>query len=118
MAKGPLSRTYGLYNIVLRKIDHVGSGRPTPHIEVWKGRRKVGNYDMATGRGLTKTDPHMPNDVKKNLSNYLNDEQVQRKIMEMIEASYFDLSKAAGDYGGKPRGFKVVISVEYVEPNS
>jgi len=114
MSSKPLERVYGRYRITLRKIDHA-KGRPTPHIEIWKENRKVGNYDMATGEPLFKEDAKLPQTIKGAIADYLNDPQVVRKVKNMIEKSYFDLSKLAGDYGGIPRGFKVTITVEYTE---
>jgi len=110
----PLERVYGTYRITLRKIDHI-SGRPTPHVEVWKGNRKIGNFDMASGKVLFKSEQIAPIKIRKAIEAYLNDFQVKEKIKEMIEASYFDLSKPAGQYGGIPKGFKVTISVKYTE---
>jgi hypothetical protein len=113
MTDGPLERVYGKYRIIFRKSDHV-SGRPTPHVELWKGSRKIGNYDMATGRTLYDNAPvHVS--VAKFLENYLKDPQVQRKVKDAIESSFFDLSKAAGEYGGIPKGFKVEVKVEILE---
>ncbi|KJS11856.1 MAG: hypothetical protein VR67_11790 [Peptococcaceae bacterium BRH_c8a] len=109
---GPLEKSYGKYRITLRKIDHA-NGRPTPHVEIWKGNKKLGNYDMASGKALFRANSDTPEVIKKAISNYLNDQQVSKKIIEMIEASFFDLSKPAGTYGGIPRGFKVTISVEF-----
>lgn len=68
---------------------------------------------MASGRPLhgSKALPR----VNEFLADYLQDEQVQRKVKEAIEASFFDLSKQAGQYGGIPRGFKVTVSVDIPE---
>lgn len=109
--KGPLERNYGNYRITFRKSEHL-EGRPTPHVEVWKGRRKVGNYDMASGRPLpgSKALPRVDEFIRR----YLTDPQVQRKVMAAIEESFFDLHKPAGEYGGIPRGFKATVSV-YVQ---
>lgn len=113
MTDGPLERIYGKYRIIFRKSDHV-SVRPTPHIELWKGPKKIGNYDLATGQPLYNKAPvHVS--VAKFLENYLKDPQVQKKVKEAIEASFFDLSKPAGEYGGIPRGFKVEIKVDIPE---
>ena len=46
MVVGPLERVYGRYRITLRKVDHVTYGRPTPHVEIWKGNRKIGNVEF------------------------------------------------------------------------
>ena len=113
MSDGPLERVFGKYRIIFRKADHV-EGRPTPHVELWKGSRKIGNYDMATGRPLFDRAP-VHNTVTKFLENYLGDPQVKRKVKEAIEASFFDLSKPAGQYGGIPRGFKVEVKVDILE---
>jgi hypothetical protein len=109
---GPLERRYGSYRITFRKSEHL-QGRPTPHVEVWKGNRKVGNYDMASGKPLpgSKALPR----VSEFLEGYLTDPQVQRKVANAIEDSFFDLSKPAGQYGGIPRGFKVTVHVEIPE---
>jgi hypothetical protein len=104
---GPLERVYGKYRITLRKVDHVTSGRPTPHVEIWKGKSKIGNFDMASGRALFKSEAQTPQKIQQAIESYLNDPQVQIKVKEMIEASYFDLSKPIGVYGGIPRGFRV-----------
>lgn len=114
MPQNPLERAFGTYRITLRKTDHV-DGRPTPHVEIWKGNRKLGNYDMATGRALFSPKAATPHRIQRAIEGYLRDRQVQRKVREMIEESYFDLSKPAGQYGGVPRGVKVTISVEYTE---
>ena len=112
---GPLERPYGRYRITFRKNDHV-QGRPTPHVEVWKGTRKIGNFDMATGRplfggGFQTT----PREIIDSIGQYLRDPQVQKKVLEAIQTSFFDLSKPAGTYGGIPRGFKATVHVEYTE---
>lgn len=106
---GPLERVYGNYRIIFRKSEHL-QGRPTPHVEVWKDNRKIGNYDMASGKPLPGC-KSVHNTVKKFLQDYLQDPQVQRKIIEAIKESFFDLSKVAGQYGGIPKGFKVEIKV-------
>lgn len=113
MADGPLERVYGKYRIIFRKSDHV-EGRPAPHVELWKGSRKIGNYDMATGRPLFGGAP-VHNTVARFIENYLNDSQVKKKVKEAIEASFFDLSKPAGQYGGIPRGFKAEVKVDILE---
>lgn len=113
MPSGPLERVYGKYRIIFRKTDHA-NGRPTPHVELWKGARKVGNYDMATGRPLYGHNP-VHNTVADFIKKYLTDPQVQRKVKEAIQASFFDLSKAAGDYGGIPRGFRAEVKVDILE---
>lgn len=110
----PLERVYGRYRITLRKSDHV-KGRPSPHVEVWKGNRKLGNFDMASGKTLFKHYLHTPKEIEEAIKDYLNDKQVKIKLKEMIEASYFDLSKLAGEYGGIPKGVRVSISVEFTE---
>jgi hypothetical protein len=109
---GPLERTYGSYRITFRKSEHL-QGRPTPHVEVWKGVNKVGNYDMASGRPLpgNKAFPRVDEFLRK----YLTDPQVQKKVKEAIEQSFFDLSKIAGEYGGIPKGFKVTVHVQIPE---
>lgn len=113
MDQGPLERVYGKYRIIFRKSDHV-SGRPTPHVELWKGSRKIGNYDMATGRPLNRELPvHLS--VARFIHDYLRDPQVQKKVTEAIQSSFFDLSKPAGAYGGIPKGFKVEVRVEILE---
>lgn len=117
MAKGPLSKPYGRYRIEFRKSDHT-SGRPTPHVHIYRGSQFVGRFDLASGKALFKQEKHVPNDIQEAISEYLRDPQVVKKVMEAIETSFFDLSKPAGDYGGIPRGFKVVVSVEYKEPGS
>ncbi|MFC1514926.1 hypothetical protein ACFL5X_03395 [Candidatus Omnitrophota bacterium] len=114
MKRGPLERNYGRYRLTLRKSDHLNV-RPTPHVEIWKGSRKIGNYDMATSRALFKKDVNTPNSIKEAITDYLSDPQVVQKVENMIEESYFDLSKPAGEYGGIPRGFKVTITVEYTK---
>ena len=114
MTDFPLERAYGKYRLTVRKIDHA-NGRPTPHIEIWKGHRKLGNYDMATGRPLFNSDSAPPKNIISALTDYLNDKQVRDKIKSMIEQSYFDLSKPIGSYGGIPRGFKATIMVEFTE---
>lgn len=115
MMVGPLERSYGRYRITLRKDDHVSSGHFTPHVEIWKGTRKIGNFDMATGQILFKPQQQVPHDIKDAIGSYLNDPQVKNKIKDMIVASYFDLSKPIGTYGGIPRGFKVTITVEFTQ---
>ncbi len=109
---GPLERTYGSYRITFRKSEHL-QGRPTPHVELWKGVHKVGNYDMASGKPLpgNKAFPRVNDFIKK----YLTDAQVQKKVKAAIEESFFDLSKVAGTYGGIPRGFKVTVHVQIPE---
>lgn len=114
MGQHPLERVYGRYRITLRKNDHI-NGRPTPHIELWKGKNKIGNFDMASGRPLFKSKNSPPAKIQTAISNYLNDDQVKSKIMSMIEQSFFDLSKPIGTYGGIPRGFKATIHVEFTE---
>lgn len=116
MNSGPMERVYGNYRIIFRKSEHIG-GRPTPHVEVWKGQRKIGNYDMASGEELYHRTP-IHNSVKIFLRNYITDKQVQRKIKEAIEGSLFDLSKPAGQYGGIPKGFKVEVKVSILEHDS
>ena len=114
MLNRPLERVYGKYRIIFQKDDHISGGnRPTPHVEVWKGSRKVANYDIASQKIQFKRHLHVPKEIQKSIQSYINDPQVTQKIKEMIEASYFDLSKPAGEYGGIPHGFKAVISVEY-----
>lgn len=113
MAQGPLERVYGKYRIIFRKSEHI-AGRPTPHVEVWKGARKVGNYDMATGRPLHEI-RNVHRSVQKFIEQYLNDKQVQKKVGDAIQASFFDLSKQAGEYGGIPKGFKAEVKVELPE---
>ena len=110
---GPIERVYGHYRIIFRKSEHL-QGRPTPHVEVWKDNRKIGNYDMASGEPLPGWKP-VHNTVKEFLRNYIRDPQVQKKISEAIKESFFDLSKVAGQYGGIPKGFKVEIKVEIQE---
>lgn len=113
---GPLEKVYGRYRITLRKDDHVAQGfRPTPHVEIWKDQRKIGNYDMASGDVLFKLCYETPNVIREAIRDYLKDPQVKKKIKEMIEVSYFDLSKPIGEYGGIPRGFKATITVEFTE---
>jgi len=112
--QGPLERIYGKYRITLRKNDHI-KGRPSPHIEIWKGSRKIGNYDMASRKPLFKESVNTPHVIRDAITDYLRDPQVVRKIKAMIKESYFDLSKQAGEYGGIPRGFKATITVEYTE---
>lgn len=102
MSDHPLERVYGNYSIILRKSEHV-NGRPTPHVEIWKGKNKVGNYDMATGRPIFKKDMSIPTKIQNSLSDYLNDPQVKEKIKSMIKQSFFDLSKPIGEYGGIPK---------------
>lgn len=114
MTDFPLERAYGKYRLTIRKIDHI-NGKPTPHIEIWKGTRKLGNYDMATGRPLIKSDSGLPNSIVDAITDYLNDVQVKTKIKSMIEQSFFDLSKSIGTYGGIPHGFKATISVEFTK---
>lgn len=114
MKNFPLERVYGKYRLTVRKIDHA-NGRPSPHIEIWKGHRKLGNYDMATGRPLFNSDPVLPKEIVTALTDYINDKQVKDKIKSMIEQSFFDLSKPIGNYGGIPHGFKATISVEFTE---
>jgi len=109
---GPLERKYGRYRITFRKAEHI-QGRPTPHVEVWKGTRKVGNYDMSSGRPLPGSKA-LPK-VNEFLKSYLKDPQVQRKVKETLEASFFDLSKHAEQYGGIPRGFKVTVHADVIE---
>jgi len=116
MNSGPLERVYGQYRIIFQKTDH-SQGRPSPHVELWKGRRKIGNYDMATGRPLFGRGPIHPS-VNKFLEQYLKDPQVQKKVMMAIESSFFDLSKVAGEYGGIPKGFKVEVKVKILETDS
>lgn len=113
MADGPLERVYGKYRIIFRKSEHI-AGRPTPHVEVWKGTTKIGNYDMATGRPLHENRA-VHHTVAKFIEDYLTDPQVKRKVADAIEASFFDLSKVAGQYGGIPKGFKVEVKVEILE---
>lgn len=110
--RGPLERKYGRYRITFRKDDHVGNGRPTPHVEVWKGNKKIGNYDMASGRPINGQ--ALPR-VNEFLGQYLKDPQVQRKVKEAIESSFFDLSKPAGQYGAIPLGFKATVFVKILE---
>ena len=110
--EGPLERHYGRYRITFRKAEHL-EGRPTPHVEVWKGRRKVGNYDMASGRPLPGSKA-LPS-VNEFIRQYLTDRQVKQKVMAAIEESFFDLHKPAGEYGGIPKGFKVTVSVRIIE---
>lgn len=112
MTSGPLARNYGSYRIEFRKSEHI-QGRPTPHVELWKGRNKVGNYDMSSGRPLPGSKA-MPA-VNEFIQRYLSDNQVRKKIMDAIESSFFDLSKVAGEYGAIPRGFKVTVSVSIDE---
>ena len=116
MSNGPLERPYGKYYIVFRKADHTSStgGRATPHVEVWKGRHKIGNFDMATGTPLGNA-KQVHVSVKDFIRNYLTDPQVKRKVKESIESSFFDLSKPAGQYGGIPKGFSARVSVEVPE---
>jgi len=69
---------------------------------------------MATGRPLHKNYP-THSTVNQFLESYLRDPQVQRKVKDAIESSFFDLSKAAGEYGGIPRGFKAEVKVDILE---
>ena len=112
---GPLERKFGRYRIVFRKSEHL-QGRPTPHVEVWTGSNKVGNYDMATGRPLPGHKA-IPTKVAKFLEEYLKDSQVQRKVTAAIKESFFDLSKPAGEYGAIPKGFKATVFVDIPERN-
>jgi hypothetical protein len=114
MIEFPLERVYGKYRLTIRKTDHA-NGRPTPHIEIWKGNRKLGNFDMATGRPLFKSDAALPKNIITALTDYINDKQVQDKIKSMIEQSFFDLSKPIGTYGGIPRGFRAILTVEFTQ---
>ncbi len=114
MTDFPLERPYGKYRLTIRKTDHI-NGRPTPHIEIWKGNNKLGNFDVASGRPLFKPDTTPPKNIINALTDYLNDKQVREKIKSMIEQSFFDLSKPIGSYGGIPRGFKATITVEFTE---
>jgi len=110
---GPLEKHYGRYRIIFRKSEHI-NGRPTPHIEIWKGNKKIGNYDIASRTALNKRTP-LPNSVSLFLDRYLSDHQVISKLKDAIENSFFDLSKYAGQYGGIPKGFKVTVHVEIPE---
>jgi hypothetical protein len=114
MAKRPLNRQYGTYRIEFRKSEHL-EGRPTPHVEVWKGNIKIGNYDMSSGRPLNHPHDHVPQRILDAISAYLQDPQVKRKVADAIESSFFDLSKPFGKYGGVPKGFKVSVSVKFDE---
>lgn len=116
MSEGPLERIYGKYRIIFRKTDHINA-RPSHHVELWKGSKKIGNYDMASGRPLFGNAP-VHNSVAKFLEDYLGNPQVQKKVKEAIENSFFDLSKPAGEYGGIPKGFKVEVKVEILEHDS
>lgn len=109
---GPLERHYGAYRITFRKSEHT-EGKPTPHVEVWKAQRKVGNYDMSSGKPLPgwKALPR----INEFLEKYLKDDQVQKKVKAAIEESFFDLSKITGQYGGIPRGFRVTVHVQLLE---
>jgi len=113
MKQGPLERHYGRYRITFRKSEHT-VGRPTPHVEVWKGSRKIGNYDIASLEPLPGW-KQLPNSVTKFLHDYFSDRQVIGKIKEAIEGSFFDLSKYAGQYGDIPRGFKATVHVDIPE---
>lgn len=115
--KGPLQSKYGRYRLVLRKADHIDvhTVRPTPHVEVWKGHRKVGNYHMASRRLHFRPSQRVSGWIQQGLRDYLHDPEVKRKLKQMIEESYFDLSKPIGRYGGIPRGFKATITVEFTE---
>lgn len=118
MVSGPLERPYGRYRLTFRKADHTSSNStspPSPHIEVWKGNRKLGNYDPASAKVLFSPQAHVPNDIKKAIRSYLHDPQVREKVKQAIEESFFDLSKPAGEYGGIPKGFWVTVSVEYTK---
>ncbi len=109
----PLERTYGSYRISFRKSEHL-DGRPTPHVELWKGFEKIGNYDMASGEPLPGS-KRTSDKVKQFMKDYLTDPQVQKKVMQAIKESFFDLSKPAGKYGGIPKGFKAVVFVSLDE---
>lgn len=113
MAQGPMERVYGKYRIIFRKCEHL-AGRPTPHVEVWKANRKIGNYDLASGKSLHGSKA-VHNTVRNFLRQYLTDPQVQQKVKAAIKGSFFDLSKPAGQYGGIPKGFKVEVKVEILE---
>lgn len=113
MPIGPMERVYGQYRIIFRKAEHL-AGRPTPHVEVWKGNKKIGNYDMASGEPQPGSKP-VHKTVKEFIEKYLSDPQVQAKVKEAIEGSFFDLSKVAGDYGAIPKGFKVEVKVQVLE---
>ncbi|MDD4957336.1 MAG: hypothetical protein PHH49_04930 [Candidatus Omnitrophica bacterium] len=113
MNNGPLERQYGRYRITFRKDDHVCGRTPSPHVEIWKGSKKLGNFDMASGKAEYKRQPLPPKEIRQAIAKYLGDPQVVRKVTEMIKGSYFDLAKPAGEYGGIPKGFKVTISVAY-----
>jgi hypothetical protein len=110
---GPLKRKFGEYDLVFRKSEHT-EGRPTPHVEIWKAGRKIGNYDMASGRPLPSHKP-LSKKLVEFLNEYLSDAQVRRKLGEAITSSFFDLSKPAGTYGAVPKGFKAVVTVEIPE---
>ena len=116
MSNLPLQKVYGTYSIVFRKADHTShsGGRGTPHVEVYKGGRKVGNYDMATGSPLPGSKP-VHKSVLEFLRKYLKDPVVQKKVSEAIELSFFDLSKPAGQYGAVPKGFSAKVVVDIVE---
>ncbi len=112
---GPLERPYGRYRITFRKNDHT-EGKSTPHVEIWKGTRKIGNFDMASGRSLyNRSGYNSPKEIRDAIENYLKDPQVKKKVAEAIEQSFFDLSKTAGQYGGIPKGFKATVTVEFTE---
>ena len=115
MTNGPLERSYGRYTITFRKNDHT-QGRPTPHVEVSKDGKKLANYDMASGRPIfSKDGQNTPREIREAIEAYLTDPQVVKKVTESIQSSFFDLSKPAGQYGGVPAGFKVVVTVAYTK---
>jgi len=115
MSSSPLERQYGRYRITFRKDDHIEGRTPSPHVEIWKRSRKLGNFDMASGKAEYKRKARPPKEIRKAIAGYLRDPQVVKKVTEMIRMSYFDLAKPAGEYGGIPKGFRVSISVEYSE---
>lgn len=112
----PIERVFGSYRISFRKAEQL-AGRPTPHVEVWKERRKIGNYDMASGEPLPGSKP-VSQKVAQFIKDYLTDPRVQNKVKDAIEESFFDLSKPAGDYGAIPRGFKAEVRVWIPEDNA
>jgi len=111
----PLSRKYRRYRFVFRLAEHIPPvGRPSPHVEVWKGARKIGNYDIATGEPIIQRKyPRLSEKFKNAINGYIRDDQVKEKLKKAIEISLFDLSKSAGKYGGVPKGVSVVVKVNF-----
>ena len=112
---GPLERRYRAYRFVFRLAEHTEGQRPSPHVEVWKSHRKIGNYDFATGEPLFNQAARLSEEARGVIEGYIRDPQVREKILGAARSSLFNLAKPAGTYGGVPRGVRVIVTAQFID---